>query len=59
MRAAPERRNADGSVNVLVAFRIAVSNTGMQNREIGYRLRVKMAPDEGQYRIAKIDQVAT
>jgi Mce-associated membrane protein len=59
MRAAAERRNADGSVNVLVAFRIEVSNTGMQNREIGYRLRVKMAPDEGQYRIAKIDQVAT
>jgi Mce-associated membrane protein len=59
MRAAPERRNADGSVNVLVAFRIEVSNSGMQNREIGYRLRVKMAPDEGQYRIAKIDQVAT
>ena len=59
MRAAAERRNADGSVNVLVAFRIDVSNTGMQNREIGYRLRVKMAPDEGQYRIAKIDQVAT
>jgi Mce-associated membrane protein len=59
MRAAPERSNADGSVNVLVAFRIEVSNTGMQNREIGYRLRVKMAPDEGQYRIAKIDQVAT
>jgi Mce-associated membrane protein len=58
MRAAAERRNADGSVDVLVAFRVAVSNTETQNREIGYRLRVKMAPAEGQYRIAKVDQVA-
>ncbi len=58
MRAAAERRNADGSVDVLVAFRVEVSNSQTQNREIGYRLRVKMAPDEGQYRIAKLDQVA-
>jgi Mce-associated membrane protein len=59
MRAAAETRNADGSVDVLVAFRVEVSNSETQNREIGYRLRVKMAPDQGQYRIAKIDQVAT
>lgn len=58
MRAAPERSNPDGSVDVLVAFRIQTSNSQTQNREVGYRLRVKMALAEGQYRIAKLDQVA-
>jgi Mce-associated membrane protein len=58
MRAAVERHNGDGSVDVLVALRVKVSNSDAQNQETGYRLRVKMAPDEGQYRIAKLDQVA-
>jgi Mce-associated membrane protein len=58
MRAAAERSNADGSVDVLVAFRVKSSNSQTQNREIGYRLRATMAPDQGQYRIAKLDQVA-
>jgi Mce-associated membrane protein len=58
LRAAVERRNADGSFDVLVALRVKTSNSETQNREIGYRLRAKMAPDEGQYRIAKLDQVA-
>ena len=57
MRAAVERNNHDGSVDVLVALRVKVSNSEAQNKEAGYRLRVKMAPDEGQYRIAKLDQV--
>lgn len=58
MRAAPERRHPDGSVDVLVAFRIKTSNAQTQNREVGYRLRVNMALSEGQYRIANIEQVA-
>jgi Mce-associated membrane protein len=58
MRAGAERNYDDGSVDVLVAFRVKVSNSQMQDREVGYRLRVKMAPAEGQYRIANIDQVA-
>ncbi|SRX92668.1 hypothetical protein MSP7336_00894 [Mycobacterium shimoidei] len=58
MRAAPERSNADGSIDVLVAVRVKVTNTEAANQEAGYRLRVKMAPDEGQFRIAKLDQVA-
>jgi Mce-associated membrane protein len=58
MRAAVERNNDDGSVDVLVALRVKVSNSETQNQEAGYRLRVTMAPDEGQYRIAKLDQVA-
>jgi Mce-associated membrane protein len=58
MRAGAERNNNDGSVDVLVAFRVKVSNSQSQDREVGYRLRVKMAPADGQYRIASIDQVA-
>ena len=57
-RCVEETTRALGSVDVLVAFRVKVSNSQMQDREVGYRLRVKMAPAEGQYRIANIDQVA-
>lgn len=56
VRAAVERTNKDGSVDVLVAMRVKVASDQSQN-ETGYRLRVKMALDEGQYRIAKLDQV--
>jgi hypothetical protein len=56
MRAAVERNNSDGSVDVLVAVRVKVANDQSQN-ETGYRLRVKMAMAEGQYKIAKLDQV--
>jgi Mce-associated membrane protein len=56
-RAAVERNDSDGSVLVLVALRVAVSNDQAQNQESGYRLRVKMQPVDGQYKIAKLDQV--
>jgi hypothetical protein len=56
VRAAVERNNKDGSIDVLVAMRVKVVADQSQN-ETGYRLRVKMALDEGQYRIAKLDQV--
>ena len=58
LRAAVERNNPDGSVDVLVPLRVKVSNSESQNQEAGYRLRVTMMSDEGQYRIAKLDQVA-
>jgi Mce-associated membrane protein len=58
LRAAVERNNSDGSVDVLVPLRVKVSNSATQNQEAGYRLRVTMTLDEGQYRIAKLDQVA-
>lgn len=58
MRAAVERNNHDGSVDVLVALRVKVSNSETQNKEAGYRLRVQMTPEEGQYRITKLDQVS-
>ncbi len=56
VRAAVERNNGDGSVNVLVALRVKVESDQNQN-ETGYRLRVKMAPADGQYKISKLDQV--
>jgi hypothetical protein len=56
VRAAVERNNNDGSVDVLVAMRIKVSSDKADN-ETGYRLRVKMATAEGQYKISKLDQV--
>ncbi|MGO9156547.1 Mce protein [Mycobacterium sp.] len=56
-RAAVERNNSDGSVDVLVALRVKVSNDQAQNQETGYRLRVKMSPVDGQYKIARLDQV--
>jgi Mce-associated membrane protein len=56
VRAAVERNNNDGSIDVLVALRVKVSSDQTQN-ETGYRLRVKMAPAEGQYKISKLDQV--
>jgi Mce-associated membrane protein len=56
-RAAVERVNCDGSIDVLVALRVKVSNDQTQNQETGYRLRVTMAPADGQYKIAKLDQV--
>ena len=56
VRAAVERNNHDGSVDVLVALRVKVSSDKSEN-ETGYRLRVKMATAEGQYKISKLDQV--
>ncbi len=58
MRAAVERNNKDGSVDVLVALRTRVSNAAAQDQEQGFRLRVTMSPAEGQYKISKLDQVA-
>lgn len=57
LRAAVEHNNPDGTVDVLVAMRVKVSNDQQQNQETGYRLRVRMAMAEGQYRISKLDQV--
>jgi hypothetical protein len=56
VRAAVERNNNDGSIDVLVAMRVKVASDQSQ-KETGYRLRVKMAFTEGQYRISKLDQV--
>ncbi len=55
-RAAVERNNPDGSIDILVALRVKVASDQNQS-ETGYRLRVKMAFAEGQYKISKLDQV--
>jgi Mce-associated membrane protein len=60
MRAAAERHNPDGSIDVLVAFRFKVpSNPDQQNQETGMRLRAEMVREDGRYKIAKLDQVLT
>jgi Mce-associated membrane protein len=60
MRAAAERHNDDGSIDVLVAFRFKVpSNPDTQNQETGLRLRAQMASEDGRYKIAKLDPVMT
>jgi Mce-associated membrane protein len=59
LRAAVERHNDDDSVDVLVTFRIKVTNSQASNQEQGYRLRVQMAPADGTYKVAKLDQVTS
>jgi Mce-associated membrane protein len=59
MRAAVERHNDDGSFDVLVAVRVKVTNSETADQEQGYRLRLQMAPDEGTYKIAQLDQVTS
>lgn len=57
LRAAVERHNEDGTVNVLVAVRVRITNAEAADQRVGYRLRATMAWDEGQYRISSLEQV--
>lgn len=57
MRAAAEKHNPDGSIDVLVATRVAMSNNQQINQELSYRLRVRMVPDGGTYKIDNIEPV--
>ncbi|MDH6195787.1 Mce-associated membrane protein [Mycobacterium frederiksbergense] len=60
LRAAVEKHNADGSMDLLVAVRVLVTNTEKSDEEQGYRLRVKMArDDDGIYKVARLDQVTS
>jgi Mce-associated membrane protein len=59
MRAAVERHNDDGSIDVLVAVRTKVTNSQAADQEQGYRLRVTMAPADGTYKISDLKQVAS
>ena len=59
MRAAVEKHNDDGSIDVLVAVRIKISNSAQKDKEVGYRLRAQMAPVDGTYKVAKLDQVTS
>jgi Mce-associated membrane protein len=58
MRAAAEKVNDDGTIEVLVAFRFKVpTNPDQQNQEVGLRLRATMKQEDGRYKINKLDQV--
>ncbi|MGE2715888.1 hypothetical protein ACQI4L_17665 [Mycolicibacterium litorale] len=59
MRAAVEKHNDDGSIDVLVAVRVKVTNSEAADQEQGYRLRVQMAPADGTYKVARLDQVTS
>jgi Mce-associated membrane protein len=59
MRGAVEKHNDDGSVDVLVAVRVKVTNSQAADQEQGYRLRVNMAPADGTYKISRLDQVTS
>jgi Mce-associated membrane protein len=59
LRGAVEKHNDDGSVDILVAVRVKVTNSQAADQEQGYRLRVKMTPADGTYKIAKLDQVTS
>lgn len=58
IRAAAEKHNPDGSIDVLVATRVAMSNVDQAGQEISYRLRVRMMPSGGTYKIDAIDPVS-
>lgn len=58
MDAAVERINDDGSIIALVVFRATISQDGLPDRENSYRIRVKMVRQNGQFKIAQLDQVA-
>lgn len=58
MRAAVERHNDDGSMDILVAVRVKMSNSQAVDQEQSYRLRVRMMPEGGTYKIARLDQVS-
>ena len=59
MRGAVEKHNDDGSVDVLIAVRVKVTNSQAPNQEQGYRLRVNMQPADGTYKINRLDQVTS
>jgi Mce-associated membrane protein len=59
LRAAVERHDPDGSIEILVAVRVKVTNSDAADQEQGYRLRVKMSPADGTYKIAQLDQVTS
>ena len=58
MRAAAEKHNPDGSIDVLVATRVAMSNSQQIDQELSYRLRVRMMPDGGNFKIDNIEPVS-
>ncbi|MUL67398.1 hypothetical protein BOO86_23190 [Mycobacterium sp. CBMA 234] len=59
MRAAVEKHNDDGSIDILVAMQVKISNSAEKDKQVGYRMRAQMAPVDGTYKVAKLDQVTS
>ncbi|MDR3662854.1 MAG: hypothetical protein P4L86_21135 [Mycobacterium sp.] len=59
MRAAVEKRNPDGSIDVLVALRVKITNSAEKDKQVDYRMRAEMAPVDGTYKVSKLDQVTS
>ena len=61
MRAAVERHNDDGSVDVLVAVRMKVTNSDppIRNRATGCGCRWRTTRTPGKYKIDKLEQVTS
>ncbi len=58
LHAGAERSNPDASVIALIAFRAVISQAGVPDRTNSYRVRVKMVPEAGRYKVAQLEQVA-
>lgn len=58
MHAGVERTNDDGSIIALVIFRADISQQGVADRENSYRIRVKLVRQNGQFKVAQLDQVS-
>lgn len=58
IHAAVEAMDSDGSIIALIALRANISQEGMPERDNNYRIRVKMVPANGEFKIAHLDQVA-
>jgi Mce-associated membrane protein len=58
LRAAVEQHLPDGTVQVLVAVQVKITNSQDSSTQ-GYRLRVFMQPIDGTYKISRLDQVSS
>ena len=56
LRAAVDRHNDDGSIDVLVPLRVEITDADAAYQQLGYRLRASMPEDECQHRIARLYQ---
>lgn len=58
LRAAVEQHLPDGTIQVLVAVQVKITNSEDEATQ-GYRLRVFMQPVDGTYKISRLDQVSS
>jgi len=39
--------------------RVKINNSAEKDKEVGYRMRAQMAPVDGKFKVAKLDQVTS